>query len=283
LPKNEGEGIPEAPEQIRWNRISTFNEGAKVYIGGKIKLLDNRLIFTATKENPLMVIFYNCPDDALTYEIIRAARTRNEYWNNITPISLATGALGLVYVAALFLNRPAFRRTVITALVAIIAPILPMFPPGLLLTVLYRRMTWQARRLRAFWDLARLPLRYLPGRQESSILSTGEKYGYAKLTSLTPEIAGTIPFLVPEYAKEKRIQWRLYGVIKEGEALPVKSSIDPFVSFGLLPADPALLARRYAVRAYALEALAWLMLLMGIGLNVIFIFLILSLFGRVSF
>ncbi len=158
LPIHEGEGFPEAPQQIRWNRVSTITEGAKVFIGGRIKNQDGRLSFVSTKEQPLMVIFYNCPDAAFEGTIIRAARTRNEYWNNITPVSLVIGALALIYIAASYLGRPAFRLTVVTALAAVFIPILPVFPPGILLTSLYRRLTWNSRKLRADYDLARYGL-----------------------------------------------------------------------------------------------------------------------------
>ena len=158
LPKYEGEGIPEPPEQIRWNRVSTLTEGVKVYISGQIKMQNNRLNFTTTKETPLIVIFYSCPEAELTSQIIRAARTHNEYWNSLTPVSLFIGALSLVYIAASLLNRPAFRMNVISALVAVFIPILPIIPPGLLLTTIYRRMTWHARKYKANWDLANLPL-----------------------------------------------------------------------------------------------------------------------------
>jgi len=284
LPIHEGGGVPDAPEQIHWNRISTLTEGARVFIGGSLKMQNNRFIFVSSKEKPLIVIFYSCPDSSLTDRIIRAARTRNEYWNNITPVSLAMGALALVYIAASFLNRPAFRMTVITALVAIFTPILPVFPPGFLFTVLYRRMTWDARKYRAYWDLALLPMRFLSPGQESCILNTGEKYGFLKYDSLPPEAAQeNIPFLIPEHAKEgKKAQWHIFGVINEGAKLPVKST-DPHVSFGILHDNPVNIARRYAIKAYILEVFAWLVLFLGIGINIVFIFLILFLLKGISF
>jgi len=282
LPIHNGDGVPDAPEQIHWDRISAFNEGVKVFIGGQIKTRDNRLSFLSTKEKPLMVIFYNCPDSKLTTEIIRSARTRNEYWNSITPVSLVIGAMALIYTASLFMNRPAFRMTVITALVAIFTPIMPMLPPGFLLTVLYRRMTWNARKFRAYIDMARLPLRYLHQGMESSVLNTGETYGCKKYDFLPPEAeqAG-FPFLTPDDTEEKKPEWHLFGIL-DSSALPSKSK-DPFVSFGILPSSPKLLSRRYAIRAYTLEVLAWILLLIGICTNIVFIYLILFLLGVISF
>ena len=208
LPKHKGEIVPDAPELIRWNRISTLTEGTKVFIGGQVKTQNNRLIFSSSKEEPLMVIFYNCPDTELPGEIISAARTRNEYWNPLTPVSIVIGALALIYIAATLLDRPAFRITVISSIIAVFVPILHVFPPGLLFTVIYRRLTWNARKTRAVWDLTR---------------------------------------------------------------------------FGLLPGSSRQLARRLAVKAYSIEVLAWILLILGICLNIIFILLVLLLFRIISF
>jgi hypothetical protein len=280
LPEHDDEGIPEPPEQVRWNSVSTLSEGIKVFIGGQIKMVDNRLGFVSTKERPLTVIFYNCPDSALTDEIIRYARTRNEYWNNITPVSIIIGALSLISVAAYFLNRPAYRLTIITALVAVFLPILPMIPPGFLLTLLYRRITWHARQFRAYWDLVRLPMRYLQNGGESAVLSTGEKYGYVKIDRLS-EAAANAPLLIPEHGGEENPDWHFFGVLPdpsgENGVTPKASSIDPFVSYGLLHGPPKQLASYYAVRAYSMEVAAWGLLLLGISANTVFIFLILSL------
>jgi hypothetical protein len=207
LPAHEGEGFPEAPQQIRWNRVSTITEGTKVFIAGRIKKNDDRLSFVSTKELDLMVIFYDCPDSALASAIIRAARTRGEYWNNITPVSLAIGALALIYIAASYLGRPAFRLTVISALFAVFIPVLPVFPPGILFTSLYRRLSWDSRKLRANYDLAR---------------------------------------------------------------------------YGFLPGSSQKLANYFALRAYTLELLAWVLMLAGVFINIIFIYLILYLFKIIS-
>jgi len=208
LPMHEGEGEPQPPEQFRWNRVSTLSEGTKVFIGGLIKTQDNRLIFTSSKEQPLLIIFYSCPDDELTNRIIRASRTKNEYWNSITPASLVIGALILISIAASFLGRPAFRLTVIVSFVAVFVPVLPVLPPGFLFTVLYRRLTWNARRLRVERDL---------------------------------------------------------------------------IHFDLMPGISKNLKKKYAIRAYTLETFAWIVMLLGAGINIVFIFLILFSFNIISF
>jgi hypothetical protein len=297
----EGEYMPEAfepgeevPERIRWDRVSTLTEGARVFVGGALLFQDERWCFVSTREMPLIVIFYDCPDSALTPRAIRAGRYGNEYWNPITPYSLVIGALCQIFIAVSFLPRPAFRLTVITALIALFVPLFPVIPPGLLFTVLYHRLSWRARILRAYRDLARLPLRYLlpektGGRQgfpESSTgdllpeakLPDGETYGYITRASL-PECAreGKIPFLLPEYSKEgMNAEWHIFGALQAGAELPVRPE-DPFATFGILPGKPEPLARRLAITAYTLEAVAVLTLLAGIGLNFFFIMMILRL------
>lgn len=282
LPLHKDEGVPDAPEQIRWNRVSTFSEGTKVFIGGCLKMHNNRLSFISAKDKPLTVIFYNCRDDELSDRITRAARTRNEYLNPLTPVSLVIGALSLLYIAALYVNRPAYRMTVITSFIAIFVPLLPIFPPGFLFTVLYRRLIWQARRYRAYWDIALLPLRTLLPGKESSVLYNGEKYGYIKLDLLPPEALQSMPYLIPEIPKDKKnkTQNYLFGILNEDSPLPVKSK-DPFISFGILPDSPRRMATRYAVKAYSIELLGCIALILGMATNIVFIFMILRQFNLV--
>ena len=277
LPKHDGNGMPEAPEQIRWNRISTLTEKVKVYIGGFVKLSDDRLNFTSSKETPLIVIFYNCPETELTGTIIHAARTRNDYWNSVTPISLFIGAASLIFIAASFLNRPAYHIIVIAAMLAVFVPVLPVIPPGLLFTFMYRRLAWHSQKFRAYRDLMRLPLRYLEQGEESCVLSTGEKYGYIRIDTLNE--AHDVPVLAPgNFKEEKKQEWYFFGVLNENERMPLKS-IDPFVSFGILPANFVLHTYRYSARTYFMEVLSWITLLFGIVINILFIIAILLMLG----
>jgi hypothetical protein len=82
---------------------------------------------------------------------------------------------------------------------------------------------------------------------------------------------------------EKRKRELYFFLIMDSENqenLPVRSK-DMFVSFGILPANPALLTRRYAIKAYVMDMFAWIILFLGIILNVIFIFIFLSLLGAI--
>jgi hypothetical protein len=290
----------EAPEQVRWDRVSSLAEGARVFVGGTLVLREDRWTFVSRKDNPLLIIFYDGPDHSLTVRAIRAGRHYNEYWNIITPYTLALGAVSLVYMALAFLSRPAFRLTVITALIAVFTPLFPLIPPGVLFTVLYRRCWWQGRIYRAWRDLARLPLKHLEGGRETCVLPGGELYGSVYFDELPPEFRERkIPLLIPGAEKRKKEGWYVFGILNaagdtagdaavrtetppdgtapsEEAGLPAEPS-DAFVTFGAVPGKPEILARRYTLKAYTLEIVAWLALLAGIGLNIFFIRMIIFL------
>jgi hypothetical protein len=277
LPMQEGGGQggffdpgEEAPERIRWDRVSTLTDEAKVFVGGTLEARDNYRTFAASPGKPLLLIFYDGPDRSLAVRAIRAGRHRNEYWNSITPYALILGALFLIFLALSFLPRPAFRITAIVAFTAVFIPLFPMVPPGVLFTVAYRRLWWQARIFRACRDLARLPLIYLESGIEKGRLPGGERYGAVSLDELPQGGEGEIPLLIPEEKKRKKDRWFIYGVLPGPDGKPVEPA-DVFAVYGALPGKPETLARRYARKAYIFEVTAWLLLLLGIGLNAFFI------------
>ena len=146
----------EAPEKIRWERVCALAEGARVFAGGLVACQDGRWGFVSTKEIPLIVIFYDGPGESLATMVIRAGRQRTDYWNALTPYSLIMGALCLILMAVQFIPRPAFRLTVIASCIALFIPLYPIIPPGLLFTVIHRRMVWKSRALRIKSSLTRI-------------------------------------------------------------------------------------------------------------------------------
>jgi len=267
----------EAPERIRLEKVSAIAEGTRVFVGGRLSRNEGRPTFVSTKETPLMVIFYGGPDHSLASKAIWAGRHRGEYFNPVTPYSLAIGALCLLAVAGYFLSRPAFHMTAILSFAAVFVPLFPLVPPGILFTAIYRRLAWRSRILRAYGDLAQLPLQYFaegsrPLPNETRELPDGEPYGFVRTRELPPEVGeGKIPRLIPEAKSPgKGDRWHIFGTLRPGDALPSRPA-DPSATFGVLPGDPGNFARRSARRAYVTEAAAWLALLAGISLNVFFL------------
>ncbi|MDR0450871.1 MAG: hypothetical protein LBH26_06370 [Treponema sp.] len=284
LPMQEGGGQgaifdpgEEAPERIRWDRVSTLTDEAKVFVGGTLEMRDDCRIFAASPGKPLLLIFYDGPDRSLAVRAIRAGRHRNEYWNPITPYALVLGALFLIFLALSFLPRPAFHVTALVAFAAVFIPLFPMGPPGVLFTVAYRRLWLQARIFRAYRDLARLPLIYLEGGTGKSCLPGNEQYGAVSLDDLPGEAeGGNIPLLIPEEEKRKKDRWFVYGALPEPGGRPFEPA-DVFAVYGALPGEPEALARRYIRKACVFEIAAWLLLLTGIGLNALFVRVIIAL------
>jgi hypothetical protein len=256
----------EIPERIRMNRISTLAAGAKVFVGGLLSSQRQRRRFISTRENPLLVIFYDGPGRSLMTRAVRAGRHKNEYWNPVTPYALALGAFSYIIIVFTFLFRPAFQLTALAAFIAIFTPILPLLPPGMLLTMLYRRLWWQTRLLRASRDLASLPLKYLSPGKTRGRLFNGESYGYITCKTVSEEI----PLLIPGGEPESGESWYVFGAF-DGEADSPVPPEDTFAPYGALPGEPGLLVRRYRRRALWLEILSWLILLAGIGINEFFI------------
>jgi hypothetical protein len=301
VPEKTGKAVffdpgEEVPQRIRWDQVSTFTEGAKVFVGGILAQRGNRWSFVSTKEYPLLVIFYDGPAYTLANRIIRAGRHRNEYLNPITPYTFMFNAFFQILIAFSFLSRPAFRLTVITAVAAIFAPLLPLLPPGVLLSAVYRRLWWKAKIFRAYRDLAMLPLKYLdhrnryplpgtdiPSRLRIGQLPGGEKYGFVHTNTLPQSKDGeTIPLLIPGHYARKKEGWMIFGALPDTEQsdgapiLPVRPG-DPFGTYGALPGEPHTLARRFNSTAYALEIAGVLLLFIGISLNILFIGLIIYL------
>jgi hypothetical protein len=285
LPMTEGGAIPESfdpseevPERIRWDQVSSLVEGSKVFVGGQVALQDKRWTFVSTSAHPLLLIFYDGPDRSLTLRAIRAGRNKNEYWNLLTPYAFILGAFFEIFIAASFLPRPAFRLTGITAFIFVFTPLFPLIPPGIVCTILYRRLWWRARIFRAYRDLARLPLKYFsPGIWEGA-LPDGERYGGVYYDTLPREAAeNRIPLLIPEPEGHK-IGWYIFGSLPEGgaplrDALPQEPQ-DPCATFGVIPGNPEKLAQGYTFKAYLLEIIAWLFLSVGIGITLGFISLL---------
>ncbi|MDR3147723.1 MAG: hypothetical protein LBU00_05025 [Treponema sp.] len=252
----------ETPQRLRRDQVATLTGEVRVFVGGALSPQDGRWTFAVTPESPLQVIFYTGDDRSMAARVIRTGRHRNEYWNGVTPYALVLGALCLIVMAVAFLPRPAFRLTVITAFCAAFVPLYTLAPPGLLLTIAYRRLWQGARMYRSFRDLVRLPLIYASGR-----LPDGESYGARCYRDLPPGI----PLLTPGMEKPKRERWHVFGVLDSGPQaagapLP-REPRDSFATFGAIPGEPERLARACNSRAYLLAVLSWFLLLAGIGLN----------------
>jgi hypothetical protein len=275
----------ETPQRIKWEQLTSLTEGARVFVGGALVYMDDRLGFASTRENPLMVIFYDGPDRSLAIQTIRAGRQGNEYWNSLTPYALALGAFSQLIMVLFYIQRPVFQLTVIAAFTAMFIPLFPLIPPGLVFTIFYRRLWWRGRVYRAYRDMVRLPLRYFTGPELRGVLPGGEEYAGLSYQTLPGELRAKIenreiPLLIPEGEAGKNARWYVFGVpcrVETGdtgtgdasgraEALPTPPR-DTFAPYVVIPGNPEKLAPLFNRKAYMLEIVSWALLLAGIALN----------------
>jgi hypothetical protein len=266
-------------ERIKLNRLSSLKEGAKVYVGGVLDTKNGRLTFLSTKEHPLLIIFYDGSRRNLSVRIIRASRQKNEYWNEFTPYSLAFGAFLELMYAFNFIARPAFQLTLIVAIIAMLGPLFPVVPPGIILTNIYSRLWRKARNFRSYRDVFRLPLKYLQSGTSQSFLPNGEKYGFLKFDHLPSWIQeDDISYLPAELRNEKTNDWYVFGTLTENDDLPLEIPHDPFAVRSAFPDEPEKLAKVYAKKAHIRGIISFIIIGLGIVINCIFIILILYLF-----
>jgi len=142
-----------ALQRLQWRQFPMVLEGSKIYVAGPFCTRDGRSLFCSTKDDPLMVLLFDGDEQTLVYRVLSAARQYNEYWNSLTPYSLALGVFSQLLIAASYSGRPALRLSVLIALTAVFIPILPLLPPGVLLTSFYRRWWRRARQYRAYRDV----------------------------------------------------------------------------------------------------------------------------------
>jgi hypothetical protein len=266
----------ETPQRIKWEQLTSLTEGAKVFVGGALVYINDRLGFASTRENPLMVIFYDGPDRLLAIQAIRAGRRGNEYWNNLTPYALALGIFSQLIMILFYIQRPVFQLTGIAAVAAMFIPLFPLIPPGMVFTIFYRRLWWRGRVYRAYRDMVRLPLRYFSGPELRGFLPDGEEYAGLSYQTLPEKLRvkienGEIPLLIPEKEAGKNARWYVFGVpgdtADDGEETLPMPPRDAFAPYVAVPGNPEKLAPLFNRKAYMLEIVSWALRLAGITLN----------------
>jgi hypothetical protein len=262
-----------SPRRLNWNKVSALTAGAKVFIGGVLKIIDGQQTFISSRKHPLLIIFYECSERTLSAGVVRAGMYQSEYWNTITPYSIIGGFFSLMWIAQLFFARPVYRVTVLSAIVAIFGPLFPLLPPGLVFTIFYRYLWWRACLYRIFRDTALLPLKYSGAdkvKEDCAEYTCRPYEGGVTVDSASADKAGSdvkIPRLIPGNKPEKGQIPYIAGMI---QGSTVCEPVNTFIPYGLLPGDPKIISRIYNRKALFLEISAWLVIAAGIALNVFF-------------
>ncbi|TVR93833.1 MAG: hypothetical protein EA428_01335 [Spirochaetaceae bacterium] len=141
------------PSVLRWQRMTSLTEGSKIFVAGTVVRKAGRAVFLATRSDPLLVVMYDGPDETVVRRAIWCGRQRNEYWNQLTPLSLAGGILSLTVLAYLAIRPPVHSFPALLASIGALLPVLPLAPPGVALFFVYRHLWKEGRYRRARRDL----------------------------------------------------------------------------------------------------------------------------------
>lgn len=248
------ENLPdEMPAMVPWAKVGSLPEGTRMFVAGPLYRSETKAVFRSDGAAFLTVVIYDGAEETVLQRSIWGGRQRNEYWNRLTPVSLAAGSFSLIILASVYVASPWLRSAAILAVLGSMIPVLPLGPPGVVLFFLYRRLWQEARYLRAERDLLRFPLRFSSTENEPVLLPNGERY---------------LRFSVPADQKDELMQrgalYRSAKVVRKapdsltcfcvlnGDGQP-KPPDDPLIEFILIPGDPEEISRRCQGRARRLE------------------------------
>ena len=274
---DQGIELPdEMPAIVPWAKVGSLSEGTQMFVCGPLYISESKAVFRSDGASRLTVLIYDGPEETVLQRSIWSGRQRNEYWNQLTPVSLAAGSLSLITLASVYIASPWLRSAAIVAVLGSLVPVLPLGPPGVLLFFGYRRLWQQARFLRAERDLVRLPLRFGSDDAGEVRLPDGERY-----------VRRNMPASELNALVELGAQYRSASVVKHDPAelvcfctlddngLP-KRPQDPLAEFVLIPGDPEQIANRCQRKARVLEFLSLAAFFAGLLVNLYIALLIVN-------
>jgi hypothetical protein len=139
---------------LRWDRTSVLPEGLGVFVCGALTMEDGLPTFGAIRGETPLVILYDGNPETVVARSVWFGRQRNEYWNELTPLSLLSGFAGLMALAVFGFRDASSQYMAIISAVLSVVPFVPLMPPGIIAFFLYRRLWRDGRSLRARRDLA---------------------------------------------------------------------------------------------------------------------------------
>ncbi len=255
------------PRILPWSRLGTVLEGTPVFAAG-ILTLDgtDAVISGADKGQPLCVI-YDGDDRSLLRRGVWNGRQHNEYWNGLTPGSLAVGAAALLTLVLTGLGRSGDPVPTLVTVALALGPVLPLAPPGLAAFLMYEGLWRRGRRLRAERDLIRLP---------AVLYGSGQVCADSFCSEYQPDSAR--PALRPPVLQLRRTRrgrrllaqprYRWFGTPSDQETMQ---------EAWIVPGDPAELSAACTAGARVRELLAAAALIAGLAVNFYLVLLVLGL------
>ncbi len=148
------------PIKLPWNRVFSLAEGTAIFISGDVKEDEGRVVFSGNKKEPLTVIIYDGEQRSLLERSISCGRQKNEYWNFLTPWSIAAGGIISLILLDMMIKASVPSSVLLMGIIVSAMPLIPFIPPGLIFFLLYANMWKKGRYCRSDRDLISLPLRF---------------------------------------------------------------------------------------------------------------------------
>ncbi|MCL2481293.1 MAG: hypothetical protein FWF38_06240 [Spirochaetaceae bacterium] len=252
--KNREIIIDEMPQVLSWETFHSLSQQTDIMVCGPLFMEKGKVIFRNTTENNITFLIYDGKQESLLRRSIWVGRHRNEFWNILTPASLVAGSFSLFIIAYYLFSFPEFSFTSRFTLSLSLIPVMPLFPPGVVLFFTYRHFWKKARFLRAERDIVKLPFHYF---QASAGVASKEgnnnfcidiwpemKYCYKKIESKEDVI---------QICQDKNIKIRSVSILKNDISKnsvyyyfykPEAKLQDPFIEEVVIHGDPAAIIKK---------------------------------------
>ncbi|MBN2657211.1 MAG: hypothetical protein JXR86_09140 [Spirochaetales bacterium] len=256
------------PTRLSWNRVFSIAEGTAVFISGEVRNVDGRIQFAGERKKPLTVIIYDGEEKTLLERCISCGRQKNEYWNFLTPWSIAIGGILSLVLLNMMIQANVPAEILIGGILVSALPIIPFLPPGIFFFLLYASFWSRGRYCRSDRDLVALPLRF-----EDRNISLKE-YRHIRFGSGEP-----FPPVEPGYkvrtihfpGKERKTLWHhslFGGEIQRHDGMAIGPPADPMKEFLLFEDDPRGLIARSTGKALIFEILAMSSIIAALLINI---------------
>lgn len=143
----EGEGLLHL-ERVDIRDIQALGDVVKIFAGGPINVQDGRLVFCQREKRKPVILLYSGSERLMFARAASAGHRVHPYLNKFTPFSIGFGTFLLLLLTLKFLQEPGMGQSIRLGLSAILIPVYPILPPGILSLFLYITFSRKAHQLR---------------------------------------------------------------------------------------------------------------------------------------
>ncbi len=274
----------EMPQIISWNRIFSLPENSEMMIAGPLFRKKGKGIFRNTEKEKLTVILFDGSRETLLKRAVWSGRHRNEFWNFLTPVSILTGSFTLftaTYTVSAGIYSDFLRLLSISLS---LLPVVPLFPPGVVLFFLYRRYWREARYIRAERDILTLPLRFFSEddyslQYKTAEITDEESYSFRKIEGCeaAEEICRENNIRIRESSADVCMGDVYFYFYRKGPGTRYFPDGDPMLENIILCNNPWVSSKKCNHEARKKEILSIFVFISGLLLNFVFTFYFLGL------